>query len=113
VHQFFGRNVLRDDLEQNSFVDLNERARVEPSQASALIEELRTRVGDGIGHAYNDMESSSMFQSIISHTGRKHAVFGVQASHFVAFGEALDMGLAMAIWSRVYPRDVAGMDRAL
>jgi uncharacterized membrane protein HdeD (DUF308 family) len=32
-------------------------------------------------------------QSIISHTGRKHADFGVQASHFIAFGEALIWGL--------------------
>jgi hemoglobin-like flavoprotein len=30
-----------------------------------------------------------MFQSIISHTGRKHAQFGVQPTHFVAFGDAL------------------------
>jgi len=30
---------------------------------------------------------------VISHTGRKHAQFGVQTSHFVAFGDALIWGL--------------------
>jgi hemoglobin-like flavoprotein len=44
-----------------------------------------------------DMERQQLklelFQSIISHTGRKHADLGVQSSHFTAFGEALIWGL--------------------
>jgi hemoglobin-like flavoprotein len=38
-------------------------------------------------------DQREIFQSIISHTGRKHADFGVQAPHFIAFGEALIWGL--------------------
>src|SRR4029453_17576967 len=39
------------------------------------------------------LDEREMFQSIISHTGRKHADFGILESHFVAFGEALIWGL--------------------
>jgi hemoglobin-like flavoprotein len=39
------------------------------------------------------LDERDMFQSIISHTGRKHAQFGVQPSHFVSFGDALIWGL--------------------
>jgi hemoglobin-like flavoprotein len=38
------------------------------------------------------LDERELFQSIISHTGRQHARFGVNPSHFVAFGDAL-------IWS--------------
>jgi len=38
------------------------------------------------------MNEHELFQSIIRHTGRQHAQFGVKSSHFVAFGAAL-------IWS--------------
>ena len=39
------------------------------------------------------LDEREIFQSIISHTGRKHAQFGVQPMHFVAFGDALIWGL--------------------
>ena len=38
------------------------------------------------------LDKREIFQSIISHTGRQHARFGVERSHFAAFGDAL-------IWS--------------
>ena len=38
------------------------------------------------------LDKRELFQSIIRHTGRQHAQFGVKSSHFVAFGDAL-------IWS--------------
>jgi hemoglobin-like flavoprotein len=53
------------------------------------------------------------FQSIISHTGRKHANLGVQTSHFIAFGEALIWGLQQQFGPCIYSRDATGMDCAL
>src|SRR5262245_2924179 len=38
------------------------------------------------------LDQREIFQSIISYSGRQHAQFGVQRTHFVAFGKAL-------IWS--------------
>ena len=43
------------------------------------------------------------FLSIISHTGREHADFGVQTSHFTAFGEALIWGLQQQFGSAFTP----------
>ena len=48
---------------------------------------------DTIAAIVGTLDQRETFQSIITHTGRKHADFGVQASHFVAFGEALIWGL--------------------
>src|SRR5262245_27243225 len=47
---------------------------------------------DMIAAIVGALDERELFQSIISHTGRQHARFGVKPSHFVAFGDAL-------IWS--------------
>jgi hemoglobin-like flavoprotein len=47
---------------------------------------------DMIAAIVGALDKRELFQSIISHTGRQHARFGVSPSHFVAFGDAL-------IWS--------------
>ena len=44
---------------------------------------------DTIAAIVGALDEREIFQSIISHTGRKHAQFGVQPSHFVSFGDAL------------------------
>ena len=38
---------------------------------------------DTIAAIVGTLDQRELFQSIISHTGRKHAQFGVQAPHFV------------------------------
>jgi hemoglobin-like flavoprotein len=47
---------------------------------------------DMIAAIVGALDRRELFQSIISHSGRQHARFGVRPSHFVAFGDAL-------IWS--------------
>ena len=44
---------------------------------------------DTIAAIVGTLDQRELFQSIIGHTGRKHADFGVQNLHFTAFGEAL------------------------
>ena len=53
------------------------------------MERQQLKLMDTIAAIIAALDEREMFQSIISHTGRKHADFGVQASHFAAFGEAL------------------------
>jgi hemoglobin-like flavoprotein len=47
---------------------------------------------DMIAAIVGALDKRELFQSLISHSGRQHAQFGVRSSHFVAFGDAL-------IWS--------------
>jgi hemoglobin-like flavoprotein len=56
------------------------------------MERQQLKLMDTIAAIVGTLDQRELFQSIISHTGRKHADFGVQPSHFTAFGEAL-------IWS--------------
>src|SRR5262249_12880260 len=76
------------------------------------MEKQQLKLMDTLAAIVGTLDQREICQSIISHTGRKHAQFGVETSHFVAFGDAL-MGPATAIWSRVHSRDAASMDRAL
>jgi hemoglobin-like flavoprotein len=57
------------------------------------MERQQLKLMDAIAAIVGALDKREMFQSIISHTGRKHAQFGVQPSHFVAFGDALMWGL--------------------
>jgi hemoglobin-like flavoprotein len=57
------------------------------------MERQQLKLMDTIAAIVGTLDQREIFQSIVSHTGRKHADFGVQASHFVAFGEALIWGL--------------------
>ena len=57
------------------------------------MERQQLKLMDTIAAIVGTLDQREIFQSIITHTGRKHADFGVQASHFVAFGEALIWGL--------------------
>jgi hemoglobin-like flavoprotein len=47
---------------------------------------------DMIAAIVGALDQREIFQSIISYSGRQHAQFGVERTHFVAFGNAL-------IWS--------------
>jgi hemoglobin-like flavoprotein len=57
------------------------------------MERQQLKLMDTIAAIVGTLDQREIFQSIISQTGRKHADFGVQTSHFVAFGEALIWGL--------------------
>jgi hemoglobin-like flavoprotein len=57
------------------------------------VEKQQLKLMDTIAAIVGTLDQREIFQSIISHTGRKHADFGVQRPHFIAFGEALIWGL--------------------
>jgi hemoglobin-like flavoprotein len=57
------------------------------------MEKQQLKLMDTIAAMVGTLDQREIFQSIISHTGRKHAELGVQRSHFVAFGDALIWGL--------------------
>ena len=57
------------------------------------MEKQQLKLMDTLAAIVGTLDQREIFQSIISHTGRKHAEFGVQRSHFVAFGDALIWGL--------------------
>ena len=57
------------------------------------MEKQHLKLMDTIAAIVGTLDQREIFQSIISHTGRKHAEFGVQSAHFAAFGDALIWGL--------------------
>ena len=57
------------------------------------LERQQLKLMDTIAAIVGTLDQREIFQSIISQTGRKHADFGAQTSHFVVFGEALIWGL--------------------
>ncbi len=57
------------------------------------MEKQRIKLMNTLAALVGTLDKRDMFQAIISHTGRQHAQFGAQPSHFTAFGEALIWGL--------------------
>jgi hemoglobin-like flavoprotein len=55
------------------------------------MERQHLKLMDMIAAIVGALDERELFQSIITHTGtgRQHAHFGVNPSHFIAFGEAL------------------------
>jgi hemoglobin-like flavoprotein len=53
------------------------------------LERLHLKLMDMIAAIVGALDQRELFQSIISYTGQQHAQFGVQPSHFIAFGDAL------------------------
>jgi hemoglobin-like flavoprotein len=56
------------------------------------MERQRLKLMDMIAALVGSLDERLLFQSIVTHSGRQHARFGVQRSQYVAMGEAL-------IWS--------------
>ena len=53
------------------------------------MERQRIKLMDQIAAMVGSLDQPSMFQSIVTHSGRQHARFGVRPSHYDAMGEAL------------------------
>ena len=53
------------------------------------MERQRVKLMDQIAAMVGSLDQPSMFQSIVTHSGRQHARFGVRPSHYDAMGEAL------------------------
>lgn len=58
----------------------------------ADLERQHLKLMDMIAAIVGALDQRELFQSLIGHSGRQHAQFGVKPLHFVAFGDAL-------IWS--------------
>lgn len=56
---------------------------------SSDMERQRVKLMDMIAAIVGALDRRELFQSLIRHTGRHHASFGVRREHFAAFGEAL------------------------
>jgi hemoglobin-like flavoprotein len=55
----------------------------------ADMERLHLKLMDTIAAIVGALDDRELFQSIVGHTGRQHAQFGVTSSQFAAFGDAL------------------------
>src|SRR3954462_12480079 len=58
----------------------------------ADLERQHLKLMDMIAAIVGALDQRELFQSLIGHSGRQHAQFGVKPLHFIAFGDAL-------IWS--------------
>jgi hemoglobin-like flavoprotein len=57
------------------------------------MERQHLKLMDTLAAVVGSLDKRELFQSIIAHSGRQHAQFGVKSSHFDAFGDALMWGL--------------------
>jgi hemoglobin-like flavoprotein len=53
------------------------------------MERQRIKLMDMIAALVGSLEQRALFQSLVTHSGRQHARFGVQPSQYAAMGEAL------------------------
>ena len=74
------------DLCYSRFFELAPEARdLFPSD----MERQRIKLMDMVAELAGSLDQRPLFQSLVTHSGRKHARFGVQPSQYVAMGEAL------------------------
>jgi hemoglobin-like flavoprotein len=53
------------------------------------MERQRAKLMDMIAALVGALDQPALFQSLVAHSGRQHAKFGVQPSHYAAMGDAL------------------------
>ena len=68
------------------------------------MERQHLKLMDMIAAIVGALDERELFQSIITDSGRQHAQFGVNPSHFVAFGEALIWCLEQQFGSAFTPQ---------
>lgn len=87
------------------------------------MERQRLKLMDMMAALVGALDRRELFQSLITHSGRQHAAFGVTPAQYAAFGEALIFGLAQqfgaaftpelrAAWSALYAAVQQEMMRA-
>ena len=67
------------------------------------LERQHLKLMDMIAAMVGALDQRELFQSVIHHTGRQHAHFGVKSSYFEAFGEALIWSLEQQFGPRFTP----------
>jgi hemoglobin-like flavoprotein len=87
------------------------------------MEQQRVKLMDMIAALVGSLDQRTLFQSLVTHSGRQHARFGVQPSQYVALGEALMWSLEHKFgasftpelresWRALYATVQVGMVRA-
>lgn len=87
------------------------------------MEQQRVKLMDMLAALVGSLDQRELFQSLVTNSGRQHARFGVQPSHYAALGEALMWSLECkfgasftpelrASWSALYATVQAEMLRA-
>ena len=84
---------LRRNLAAKFYTRFFENAPEAKHLFSADMERQYLKLMDTIAAIVGGLNDRSLFESIISHTARQHARFGVTASQLAAFGDALIWGL--------------------
>jgi hemoglobin-like flavoprotein len=67
------------------------------------LERQHLKLMDMIAAMVGALDQRELFQSVIHHTGRQHAHFGVKSAYFDAFGEALKWSLEQQFGPRFTP----------
>jgi hemoglobin-like flavoprotein len=67
------------------------------------MEKQHLKLMDTIAALVGTLDNQALFQSIISHTARQHARFGVTSSQLTAFGDALISSLEQQFGSAFTP----------
>ena len=67
------------------------------------LERQHRKLMDMIAAIVGALDERDLFQSLIRHTGRQHADYGVKPPHFVAFGDALIWSLEQQFGSTFTP----------
>ena len=83
---------MRGDIAELCYGRLFELAPDAKALFSGDMERQRIKLMDMIAALVGSLDQHALFQSIVTHSGRQHARFGVQPSQYAAMGEAL-------IWS--------------
>jgi hemoglobin-like flavoprotein len=68
------------------------------------MERQQLKLMDMIAAMVGALDRNEIFQSVIVTTGRQHAQFGVRATHFAAFGDALIAGLEQQFGAAFTPQ---------
>ena len=79
----------------------------------ADLERQHLKLMDMIAAIVGALDQRELFQSLIGHSGRQHAQFGVKPLHFVAFGDALIWSLEQQFWCHIYSRAKTSLDCAI
>jgi hemoglobin-like flavoprotein len=67
------------------------------------MEQQRIKLMDMLAALVGSLDQRALFQSLVTHSGRQHARFGVQPSHYATLGEALMWGLERKLGAAFTP----------
>jgi hemoglobin-like flavoprotein len=84
--------LMRGDIADLCYIRFFELAPDAKDLFRSDMERQRVKLMDMVAALVGSLDKRALFQSIVTHSGRQHARFGVRPPHYEALGEAL-------IWS--------------